>query len=109
VGQKKGSPKKGVGSYFTSQMVPQPNLGNEDIEVLGFNVHGSKIVVVATRNRQGNELDAPTMTVTAAHELGHALGLGHTNQPNHLMTANLQNDPDNLYELDKSEWDTINP
>jgi predicted Zn-dependent protease len=44
-------------------------------------------VVLATHTPRGEPLDSPQMTALALHELGHALGLGHSPEPGDALHA----------------------
>ncbi len=87
---------------YLSPFCPQPN------EVFGFAT--GTVAAVATNDRaQPQAFPASFISYIAAHELGHLLGLDHTNLNNRLMSIDQASNPNQRLELDKNEWDTINP
>jgi hypothetical protein len=105
---------------FVDAIEPIANALAGDTDTLGFSLQGSNVAVVSTfdvNNVPNGDRPLSQKLLIAAHELGHAMGLtgpalpnnGHNPLPNHLMTASLAQNPNYLYELDKYEWDALNP
>jgi hypothetical protein len=103
--------------FFVDGIVPIGNVLEGDVEAVGFSVFATNAAVVSTWNVPAlAALNKDQIAATAGHELGHLLGLrepaladgGHHPQPHHLMSKSIAQQA-KLYELDKFEWDVINP